>query len=228
MEHWAPLIQTLLWVGLIGGVTFRYRGQIQNLLEAITDRIKLGGGIKAGPLELSAIASPQSADAQRERAKAELRELTSSEPASAANPNAQPPLKQLEKELFRVEDLALRAVQEAYGIPIGRQVEVAGRAQFDGAFVKHGFLFVVEVKYLRHGATTEQIQDVVNRTTQSLLGIGMTGVTLILAAVLDTRRDIEQFEVTLKDLPIQRKISVDIRLYSREELVSKFTSSGDA
>ena len=48
MSAYVPLLQTGLWVGLalLGVLTFR---------RALTDRIKAGGGIKVGPVELQEI-----------------------------------------------------------------------------------------------------------------------------------------------------------------------------
>jgi len=52
MEHISSLIQTVLWVGLIGGIVWRFNKPIYELLSALYSRIEAGSTIKAGPFEL--------------------------------------------------------------------------------------------------------------------------------------------------------------------------------
>ena len=45
MKEIAPLIQTVLWVGLISGIVWRYHKQIHSLIEAIQKRIESVGNL---------------------------------------------------------------------------------------------------------------------------------------------------------------------------------------
>lgn len=47
-----PLAQTLVWIGLLCFVAWRYKSHIASILSAIQKRIERGSSFKAGPLEL--------------------------------------------------------------------------------------------------------------------------------------------------------------------------------
>jgi hypothetical protein len=51
-----PLLQSLLWVALIGSLFYYFRGDIQLLRDELQKRIKAGEQLKLGPLELQKIA----------------------------------------------------------------------------------------------------------------------------------------------------------------------------
>jgi len=52
MEHFVPLFQTVLWVGLIIYAIVLFRVKLENFLEAVRVRIEKGSSFKAGPVEL--------------------------------------------------------------------------------------------------------------------------------------------------------------------------------
>jgi len=53
MEHIAPLIQTLLWVSLVGAIVWRFHRSIEEILSALHKRIDGGSNVKAGWFELT-------------------------------------------------------------------------------------------------------------------------------------------------------------------------------
>jgi hypothetical protein len=71
MEHWASLIQTILWVVLIGGAIIWAHKPLHGILTALQKRIDAGSEIAAGPFSLKDL-KPQPAQQQVEKAKAEV------------------------------------------------------------------------------------------------------------------------------------------------------------
>jgi hypothetical protein len=64
MKELVPLIQTVLWVGLISAVLYRYHDLIEALITSVKTRIDSGGSLRVGPVELAAIAKPQDPEQQ--------------------------------------------------------------------------------------------------------------------------------------------------------------------
>jgi hypothetical protein len=56
MAEWVPLLQTLVWPIFIGVLIFWFRNNLSTVVQAITERIKSGASVKAGPIELGTIA----------------------------------------------------------------------------------------------------------------------------------------------------------------------------
>lgn len=54
MNEWVPLLQSLAWIGLILYLVNAFTSQLQELFEAIRQRIRAGSSFKAGPVELGA------------------------------------------------------------------------------------------------------------------------------------------------------------------------------
>ncbi len=53
MEHISPLIQTVLWVGLVAAIVWRFHIPIYGILAALQKRVESGASVKAGPFEIS-------------------------------------------------------------------------------------------------------------------------------------------------------------------------------
>lgn len=71
MDHWGPLLQTLLWVILIGGIVIWANKPLHGILTALHKRIAGGSDITAGPFSLKDL-KPQAPEQQVEKAKAEV------------------------------------------------------------------------------------------------------------------------------------------------------------
>jgi hypothetical protein len=71
MEHWGPLLQTVLWVGLIGGTIIWANKPLHGILAALQKRIAGGSDITAGPFSIKDL-KPQLPEQQVEKAKAEI------------------------------------------------------------------------------------------------------------------------------------------------------------
>jgi hypothetical protein len=84
MEHWGSLVQTVLWVGLIGGAIIWAHKPLHGILTALQKRIEAGSEIAAGPFSLKDL-KPQPAEQQVEKAKAEVIQAPT-EPAQIPSP----------------------------------------------------------------------------------------------------------------------------------------------
>ena len=214
MEHVLPFLQTLLWVVLIGGIVWRFNAPLHGLLTALQRRVEAGSGIKAGPFELSAPIRTQLAEEQKEKTTAEIQAISHDGPKGALN--------QLRDKYIQVEDLALRAVQLAYKVPIGRQVVVGLDARFDGAFTKYENLYVVEVKYVPGEPKPSLIREALERASKVLIDAGVRKATIVLAVVFDDEEHVSNIEPMLPQLTAFSTFPCDVRLYSHSKLLFEY------
>jgi hypothetical protein len=135
MKELAPLLQTLLWVTLIGWIVWRYQTALDDLIAAVKRRLDSGGGLKVGPLEFPPL-SPLDADEQKQKIDREISQLvapTEERPQADDAPVQIQDSKNLRQTYLRAEDLALRQIQSEFGVSISRQVKWGVDLQFDGA-----------------------------------------------------------------------------------------------
>lgn len=222
MEHIAPLIQTVLWVGLIVGIVWRFHAPIHGLLTALQKRIESGSNIKAGPFEISQQIQPQGVAQQVERTKSEVAELLQSQ--RDETPEQQfPPTSEVKSSLLEAEDLALRAVQVEYGRPISRQVNLGPDFGIDGAFTVDGQLIIVEVKhFIRARRALPTVRRTLETFQQFFHNANWQGPKVVLAIVLRYSSDVEETRTQLNALISEFDFSVDVRCYSLEDLRSRF------
>ncbi|SRR6266568_8807046 len=221
MEHWSPLIQTTLWVLLVGGIVWRFNKPIHGLLEALQKRVESGSGVKAGPFELSPPLRPQNPEEQKAKAETEVQELVSQAPPALPSP-ADGALNQIRSEYLRIEDLALRAVQVAYNVPINRQVVVGRDAQFDGAFIKYEALYVVEVKYMPGEPRPSRIREALEQASKLLIDAGVHKATIVLALVFDSADHIVGVMPMLPQLTAFSAFPTDVKMFSKSKLQFEF------
>jgi len=228
MEHIAPLLQTILWVGLLSVILWRFHKPINGLLVALQKRIEGGSNIKAGPFEITEQLKPQDPSKQKEKAAIELQEILQNavesesvtEPANVSKGSAS-----LRAKYFQAEDLVLRAIQSEYGATVSRQVTAGADVGFDGAFVSNGRLNIVEVKYLsRPSANLPKVQASVDRLARAVSRYGWQNVQIILAVVVENPEEIPKVTVRLQNLVDQSSVPVPVvvRCYSFTELKKKF------
>ncbi|MCZ8033118.1 MAG: hypothetical protein O9339_20670 [Rubrivivax sp.] len=228
LAPFVPLAGTFLWVILIVGLVAWFNTPLRAILGAVHRRIEAGSTVKAGWFELSDQLRPQSQEQQRERAKIEIAEVVNQQSASATE--ADPAARAEAASLYlQAEDLALRAVQAEFEIPLNRQVTTSGGAEFDAAFVKDRNLHVVEVKTYLGSVSTEKLRLSLARVATAAKQMGGPQTRLIVAVVLkrsdDMKANRERIELALRELPLESTL----RVYSLPELRSMFlASSGDA
>ncbi|OCX69132.1 hypothetical protein A6M27_19050 [Acidithiobacillus thiooxidans] len=240
MEQLGPLLQTVLWVGLIGVITYRFSNQIEQLLEALTDRIKSGSDITAGPFSVRGM-QPLSLQEQAMRATQEIEEANAvanapaspvpdEEPNLAAAPATPPvptPTRRFRAKYFQAEDLALRALQAEFGQPINRQVSVGPGQEFDGAFVHSNRLNIVEVKYVSKpppNALMEKalLHKLLHNVQSFSLRYNYKSVNLILVAVVDRTSDVDATLKRYNAIAGQSAIPTEVRVYALSNLQAKF------
>ena len=225
LAPFVPLAGTLLWVFLIVGLVAWFNKPLRAILEAVQRRIEAGSTVKAGWFELSDQLRPQSPEQQRERARVEIAEVVHQQ--SPGTTEATSTTRAEAASLYlQAEDLALRAVQAEFEIPLNRQVTTPGGAEFDAAFVKDRTLHVVEVKSYLGSVSTEKLRTSLARVAASAKQMGGPHTRLVVAIVLkrsdDMRASRERIEEALRDLPLE----TTLRVYSLPELRSMFGASG--
>ena len=225
MEHIAPLVQTVLWVGLLAVILWRFHEPIHGLLVAVQRRVEGGSNIKAGPFELTEQLKPQDLPKQKEKAALELAEALEGQP-DVEQPAVQPPVgphaATLQARYFQAEDLVLRAIQAEYGATVSRQVTAGADMGFDGAFVSNGRLNIVEVKYLSNARNLARLRVSVDHITNVISRYGWRNVQVILAVVLEDAGEVAKMSERMQELVSQSSIPVVVRGYSFAELRQKF------
>ena len=111
MEHIAPLIQTILWVGFIGTIFWRFHTPIYGLLMALQKRVETGSSVRAGPFEITDQLKPQDPKTQKEKTAVEVEEALQAEsqlPQAVSSPTEC--IASVQARYFQAEDLVLRAI----------------------------------------------------------------------------------------------------------------------
>ncbi|SDA25098.1 hypothetical protein SAMN05216315_12637 [Nitrosospira sp. Nsp18] len=231
MEHFAPLIQTILWVSLIGIVLYRFHDPIYGLLVALQKRVEAGSSIKAGPFEINDQLKPQDPIIQKEKAALEVQEVLQAEGQEVLQAEGQLPpevtllnerMASVKARYFQAEDLVLRAIQAEYGAPLHRQVTAGRDTGFDGLFIAEGRTNVVEVKYISTKARYPRLKPTIERLTKSIQSYGWMNAQIILVLVFDREEDIKNVREILSVGFSQNPVPVVVRIYSLGELKVKF------
>jgi hypothetical protein len=224
MEHIAPLIQTILWVGLLAVTLWRFHKPLYGLLEALQKRVEGGSSLKAGPFELTEL-RPQDPQSQRNKADSEELEEQQEVPAPAhleADQDAPQRLVNTRARYFQAEDLVLRALQAEYGVAVSRQVTAGADMGFDGVFITSGRLNVVEVKLVRNmRSAASNIEKSVERIAGAIQRYGWRNAQIILAIVSESEDELS----TVKDMSerfANNPIPVVVRCYSLSDLQKRF------
>lgn len=223
MEHLAPLVQTILWVGLIAVVVWRFHRPIEGILSGLHKRIEEGSSVKAGGFELSEL-QPQNAIQQKEKAAEEIREVLRAESTENDDPKtADTSLgANFQATYFQAEDLALRAIQAEYGKAVKRQVTAGSDVGFDAAFTTGGRLNIVEVKYVRAARNLGQIRGVLERLAETIQAYHWRNVQIILAVVFEGSSGASEGVQLLEEMAAGVSVSVVIRCYGLDDLRRRF------
>lgn len=226
MEHIAPLIQTTLWVALLGVAFWRFHKPIYDLLVAFQKRIEGGSNIKAGPFEITEQLRPQDPLQQKEKVALEMAETLQVSPDAELKASSQLPSQRaltMSSKYFQAEDLVLRAIQAEYGATVSRQVTAGADIGFDGAFVTNGRLNIVEVKYLLGSVpNTLKLKAVVERLANTITRYGWKNTQIILAIVFEKIEDVARQTERLQNVLDKNEVPVVVKCYSFAELQKKF------
>lgn len=223
LAPFVPFAQTLLWVLLILVLIVWFRKSVRSLLSAIQQRIESGSSVKAGPFELSELVRPQTPAQQKQRASEEIAEIAQQVAAAPGAPP--PPTKSAESVYFQAEDLALRALQAEYGVPIQRSVVVGPSREVDGLFAVERQVYVAEVK-LQYGAVSEEkLRMSLRRARDAAFQVGGPSARVALVLVFRREEDIAANEARVRRLMEREGVDGDLWLYSLSELREKFGAS---
>lgn len=225
MDTLAPLLQTLLWVLLIAAVLGRFHRQIHDLPTALTKRIETGSPVKAGPFELGEQLKPQTPAQQRAKVERELDELLLEKPpgATATKPaSTQSTRADLQAKYLLTEDLALRAVQDQYAVPVSRKITLPGDVEFDGYFEVAGRPHFVEVWHVARQVVAERVRSNLERRVSEIARTGAAEPRLVWACVFDRTIDVLAGWERFSDLAKASPVPVAVHCYSMSELRSKY------
>ncbi|MDO9198450.1 hypothetical protein [Rhodoferax sp.] len=223
MEHIAPLIQTVLWVGLIAGIVWRFHAPIYGLLVALQKRIETGSNVKAGPFEITDQLKPQDPISQKQKAAVEIQEVVESEDQVATTMNSMADRTTvIQARYFQAEDLVLRAIQAEYGAPLNRQVTAGRDSGFDGLFVSGGRTNVVEVKYIAGKGQYPKIKPAIQRLTEAIQQYGWPNSQIILALVFEHEDDVKHSKELLSSAFAQNVVPVVVRVFTMVQLKAQF------
>lgn len=227
MEHIAPFLQTLLWVGLIAGIVTRFHKPIYGLLTALQQRVESGSTIKAGSFELSDQLTTQNPAQQKQKSEAEVREILQIEQEQIPGVASTPPA-QVKSRFFVAEDLALRAIQVEFQKPMKRQVAAGPEFAFDAVFTYEHQLHIVEVKYV---IREKNADATVRRTLESFASFlnrtNWQNIRIIIAVVFEYAPDLAVATQHLEEMAAGLSLSVSFRCYSLSELRQQFGASDD-
>lgn len=220
LAPFAALGQTLVWVLLIVGLVMWLNGPIKKILEVIYTRVDAGNAIKVGWFELAELKT-LSREQQRIKAQEEIAILGEQRDTLQCSETKG---KSIASIYFESEDLALRAVQTEYGVPLVRQVEGVRGAQFDAAFVKDGCLHVVEVKSFNKSFGLERLRSSIGRIADATRQMGGPKAHLIVAIVYTGTENQSEVKTKIGEVLMNLSLEVDIRVYSLENLRKEFGS----
>jgi hypothetical protein len=223
MEHIAPLIQTILWVGLIAGIVWCFYAPIYGLLVALQKRIEGGSNIKAGPFEITEQLKPQDPILQNQKVSAEIQEVVQAEDhtETAVTPSPERST-EIKARYFQAEDLVLRALQAEYGAPLSRQVTAGRDAGFDGIFVSGGRTNIVEVKYIAGKGQSSRFKPAIQHLTESIQQYAWPNPQIILALVFENEADVKHSRELLSSAFLQNAIPVVVRTFTMAQLRAQF------
>ena len=233
MQDIAPLLQTLLWVGLMAGVVIRFPKPIHGLLSALQRRIEAGSTIEAGPFKLGSDVKPTPPAQQRARSETELAQIVSEQlvetvaPGAPALPAPAEPAK-LRNRFFQAEELAMRAIQTEFNAPINRQVSIGPGLEADGAFVQNDELHLVEVKFI---VRPKNARSTIERTLAHYQrGFGVTrrnSVVIVLALVFEYESDVTRSTLEFQQIANSSELRVEVRGFSLKQLQATYGLPAD-
>ncbi len=219
-----PLLQTILWVGLIAFVLIRYHRILESLVSSLQRRIDSGAGIKLGPVELAELVKPLAPEQQAKKLDEEIAQIEKARQLELPGEVRYPTKEAIRALYLRAEDLVLREIAYEYQSPVGRQIQLGKNLAFDGVFAKDGVLHVVEIKYTdTRPLLNALIDQTITRLISKIEERGWKNVRIIFAVVYGSLAiDLEQERQRIGAIVKGRSTAVDVRCYHLSELAEKF------
>lgn len=123
---------------------------------------------------------PLTPEDQRRRLEREVSEIVEDKAGSTLQDT---PL--LRSRVAQAVDLALRAIQVDYNVPVQRQLRYGPNLRFDGFFVKGSSEYMVEVKYCRPRTNPVWLTESAQSLSAEITHYGWRNVRIVLAVVFD-------------------------------------------
>jgi hypothetical protein len=203
LQAYIPLMQTLVWPTVVLIAIYVFRSHVRACIDAIRKRIEEGGGLKAGPLELTPMV-PATPQEQAKKLEVEVSEATESPAVAEEGQPVVSPSRETHREFMAsymlAEDLVLKKLSAELNLKIERQVraERGTRYIFDGVALDGKRLVAIEVKMMRSARSSRmmarQTLDRLNTYYTSLTDDEKRQFSLILAIVIhdDSVEDVTQ------------------------------------
>ena len=123
---------------------------------------------------------PLTAEDQCRRLEREVSEIVEDEAGGSLHD-----IPLLRSRVAQAMDLALRALQVDYNVPVQRQLKYGPNLRFDGFFVKGSSEYMVEVKYCRSRANPVRLAESAQPLSAGITHYGWREVRIVLAVVFD-------------------------------------------
>ena len=219
--------QTFLWIILVGVVLYLYHSQIKKILDAIINRIEKGSNVKVGPLELSEGLEPQNSSDQREKLEIEVNEAKNINGYEVMENTIPQDLIVSENDIrlriLQAEDLALRAIQDEYGVSISRQLKFNKDMGIDGFFEQNGTGIMIEVKYYLNKMTKMIIQNTLEKVFNKIQYYHWKNIKVLFVVVYDNKSiESKTEEERIKKMLDKYMDKLIIRVFKIDELANRY------
>ncbi len=233
-----PLLSALAWPLVALLLAFGLRRELVALLGRVR-QVEMG----QGRLILDREFKPAPVERQREKSRQEVQEAEGedgdatggfndaqpSQPGSPGPRSATPaPSAWAPKgDPLLAEALALRALQEEYGVPIGRQLAAGEGPVFDGVFALGERLYIVEVKLYRKRVASAKLSATLAALAQTIRARGWQHTRIVLAAVFDQPDDLStQLALLHAAADATPSVPVIVRCFTLADLQRRFDAQG--
>lgn len=243
MDGFFPFLGTSLWVALVVFIFLRYGRLIEGIFVAIKKRIEAGDRFNANAFGVSVDLQPQSPNTQKEKIEQEVAEISlvasggfpklGSSPevgdiaisggvaTSEVNPIANYSAENLRSKYLQAEDLALRELQDAFGVPLQRQMQV-GDVGADGVFVLGNTMYLVEVKYAQRDVSPTIVARSVRRLLEIRTSLKWRRCIVLAVVFGDNDVDLKAARERIQSWLIEFGDKVDVRVYQLSALEKKY------
>jgi hypothetical protein len=220
-------LQTFLWIILIGVVLYLYHNQLKKILDAIINRIEKGSNVKVGPLELSEALEPQNSFDQKVKLDTEVNEARNINGFEVMENTRSQGLiiseNDIRLRILQAEDLALRAIQDEFGISISRQLKFNKDMGIDGFFAQNGTGIMIEVKYYLNKMTKMIIQNTLENVFNKIQCYHWKNIKVLFVVVYDNKSiESKPEEDRIKKILDKYTEKLIIRVFKIDELANRY------
>ena len=183
--------------------------------------------VKVGPLELSEGLEPQNSSDQREKLEIEVNEAKNINGYEVMENTIPQDLIVSENDIrlriLQAEDLALRAIQDEYGVSISRQLKFNKDMGIDGFFEQNGTGIMIEVKYYLNKMTKMIIQNTLEKVFNKIQYYHWKNIKVLFVVVYDNKSiESKTEEERIKKMLDKYMDKLIIRVFKIDELANRY------